>query len=202
MDSGVSNGVAGFGNSPGLVELMGMVTPPASGGLRVDWDRAVREYGHGFPRDYMEFMSVYGEGVFDDFVSVNAPFPDAYPDDPDSSVRGVTANARSMGEEEDYDAPELLVGWGDTVNANVLCWRMVDPNPDHWTTVIFGAGDPWTELDCGMVELLCRWVTNRIPYFGVSQMELPYQGSRFLRNRDMRSLRHRGIDAWGVDPVT
>lgn len=150
----------------------------------------------------MDFMSVYGEGVFDDFVSVNAPFPDAYPDDPDSSVRGATANARLMGEEDEYDASELLVGWADTVDANVLCWRMTGPDPDRWTTVIFGAGDPWTELDCGMVELLCRWATNRIPYFGVAQMELPYQGSRFLRSRDIKSLRRQGVDAWGGDPAT
>lgn len=143
-------------------------------------------------------MAVYGEGTFDDFFTVNAPFPDAYPNDAASSIRGVTENARLTGEEEGYDAPELLVGWGCSVDANLLCWRAEDPDPDRWTTVVFGAGDGWTELDCGMVEVLCRWATNRIPYFAVEQMDLPYAGSRFLGYQDEKRLRQAGVDPWGI----
>lgn len=113
-------------------------------------------------------------------------------------VRGATANARLTGEEEGYDAPELLIGWGCSVDANLLCWRAEDPDPDRWTTVVFGAGDGWTELDCGMVEVLCRWATNRIPYFAVEKMDLPYVGSRFLGEQDEKRLRQAGVDPWGI----
>lgn len=194
------------GSSPMLAKLLSLVDPPASGGTPVDWERASREYTHGFPRDYIEFMAAYGEGVFDDFLVVHAPFPDAYPNDPSSTVHGRTADARLTGEEEDYDAPELLIGWGLTVDSDLLCWRMTDADPDRWTSVIWRrqwtSPDSWVELDCGMAELLCRWATNQIPNFGVGALELPYSGSRFVGYRDRRRLRSQKIDPWGPDPVT
>lgn len=199
MDSRISG-------SSSLRRLMNVVAPPLSGGTVLDWGQVSRDYRHAFPMDYIHFMNVYGEGIFDNFLAVNSPFPDAYPNDLSSTVRGCTDDIQVMAEEEGYDAPELLIAWGNTVDSDLLAWRMTDVDPEHWTSVIWRrqwvAPDSWVHLDCGMVELLYRWATNEIPHFGVRNMELPYEGSRFLRSTEENRLRDRGTDPWGADPIT
>jgi hypothetical protein len=183
--------------------LLQILEPPVTGGTAVDWSLTEREYGHGFPRDYADFMAHYGEGALDDFLSVCAPFAYAYPNDPSSCVRGVTENARYTAEQEGYPEPDSLVGWGTTADADLLCWRMTCGDPNRWTSVIWrrqwDSPECWVELDCGMVETIYRWATNRIPRFGVENLEMPYSGSRFLRPQDEKQFRSRGVDPWGPD---
>ncbi|WUH95302.1 hypothetical protein OG900_37525 [Streptomyces sp. NBC_00433] len=203
-----------------LKNLLQLVAPPTATNYAVDWRRVAHEYRHGFPRDYVEYADRYGEGVFDGFLNVFLPFSETYLNDPSSEVRGITADVRlscliarltgevagvRSGVRDVYCEPDELVGWGLTVESDVLCWRMTDSDPDRWTTVVWRRQVPppasWIELDFGMGELLSCWAGDDIPGFGVSQLGRPYRGSRFLRFGDERRMRAQGMDPWGPDPV-
>ncbi len=189
---------------PSLRTLASLVLPPAGGGNVVDWDRMTADYGHGFPDDFKAFMGVYGEGCFDDFLGVFPPIEDAYPGDASATVRGVTADAQLTAEHEEYEEPDLLIGWGVTTGSDLLCWHAADTDPNQWPTVIWrrhwAPPDCWMRFDCGMVELLCRYVKHQIPDFWIS--DLRYPGSRFVHSKDGRRYRRNHIDPWGPDPVT
>jgi hypothetical protein len=167
----------------------------------VDWDSLSARYPRGFPDDYKEFMRVYGQGLFDDFLFVCPPIEEVYPNDPGATVEGVTGTAELTGEEEEYDAPELLIGWGGTVEADLLCWRADSPDPNNWGTVIWrrqwAAPECWSHFDCGMVELLCRYAARDLPEHWT--FELPYTGARFFHDRDARRFRELGIKPWGAE---
>lgn len=199
MDQG-TDGVLPDGPASRLTAL---VAAPASGGSVVDWQAASARYGHGFPRDYRQFMRVYGEGIFDDFLGVCAPLSQVYPADSGAMVGGLTADARFTALEQGFEEPEHLIGWGFTVDADLLCWHAADPDPERWTTVIWrrqwAPPQSWTRFDCGMVELLRRYVQREIPHFAVE--DLRYPGSRFLHNRDKKRYRSMRLDPWGAQPV-
>ncbi|MBK3568131.1 hypothetical protein [Streptomyces sp. MBT62] len=91
-----------------LARLASLAGPPSAGGDILDWNDLSGRYPRGFPDDYKEFIRVYGEGLFDDFLGVVAPVSGVYPNDPGANVEGITGTAELTGEEEDYDAPELL----------------------------------------------------------------------------------------------
>ncbi|MFF4342244.1 hypothetical protein ACFY00_20220 [Kitasatospora sp. NPDC001540] len=132
--------------------LRPLVAPPAGGGNAIDWSRTTAEYGHGFPDDYRAFMQVYGEGTFDGFLYVTPPVSEVYPNPP-FPVREETDTACHTAEEEDFDEPDLLIAWGGTVDADLLCWYACDPDPNRWTTVVFrrhwAPPECWTRFDCG-----------------------------------------------------
>lgn len=73
-------------------------------------------------------MRVHGEGLFDNFLGVLPPVSEVYPNDPVADVEGLTANAEPTAEEEEHDAPELLIGWGWTIEADLLRWRAGSPD--------------------------------------------------------------------------
>ncbi|NEC85947.1 hypothetical protein [Streptomyces sp. SID12501] len=158
------------------------------------------EYSHGFPDDYREFMGIYGQGFFDDFLGVEPPTQDVYPLEVSATVRGRTADARFTGEECEYDRPDLLIAWGLTVDSDLLCWRADSPDPNMWTTVLWRRQWlSWEQFDCGMTEFLCRYATRDLP--DVWTFDLPYDGCRFVHDRDYKRLRALKIDPWGPEPV-
>ncbi|MFE0625836.1 hypothetical protein ACFW3D_02575 [Streptomyces sp. NPDC058864] len=167
----------------------------------MDWEGLSTRYPRGFPDDYMQFMWVYGQGIFDDFLNVVPPVQEVYLNDPSSTVEGLTADAEYTAEEEEYDAPELLVGWGLTTEADLLCWRADTPDPNEWTTVIWrrqwAAPGCWAAFDFGMVDLLCRYAARDLPKHWT--FELPYTGARFLHDRDASRFMDLGIDPWDAE---
>ncbi|GGJ71623.1 hypothetical protein [Streptomyces brasiliensis] len=185
-----------------LARLTSLVAPPAAGGNVLDWDSLTERYPRGFPDDYKEFMRVYGQGLFDDFLGVVPPVNEVYPNDPGANVEGVTGDAELTAEEEDYDAPELLIGWGYTVEADLLCWRADSPDPNKWGTVIWrrhwAVPECWSHFNCGMVELLCRFADRDISKDWTFD-DLRYTGARFLHARDVKCYRQLRIDPWGAD---
>ncbi|MFB7290248.1 SMI1/KNR4 family protein [Actinacidiphila glaucinigra] len=183
-----------------LQSLRLLVSAPLSGGTQVDWQDLVAEYPHGFPDDYRTFMRDYGEGEFNNHLMVFPPVPDVYPHDPDSTVRGVTAEARYQAEEDEYDQPDLLVGWAMTVDSDLLCWRTTSSDPNEWTTVIWRRQWlEWMAFDFGMAEFLRRFAARDLPELWT--FDLPHEGCRFLHAGDIKRLRLEGIDPWRPEPA-
>ncbi|MFD1663205.1 hypothetical protein ACFSL4_34850 [Streptomyces caeni] len=186
-----------------LARLISLVAPPARGGNTVEWRSLSERYPRGFPDDYKEFMRVYGQGLFDDFLVVCPPVQEVYPNDPGATVEGVTGDAELTAEEEEYDRPELLIGWGRTTEADLLCWRADSPDPNNWGTVIWrrhwAAPECWSYFDCGMVELLCRYAARDLPEHWT--FDLPYAGARFIHDRDDSRFMDLGINPWGAEAL-
>ncbi|MFJ9626186.1 hypothetical protein ACIRU8_00670 [Streptomyces sp. NPDC101175] len=145
-------------------------------------------------------MSVYGQGAFDGFLSVEPPVQEVYPLDASATVRGATDNAQYTAEETEFDRPELLIAWGSTVDADLLCWWAESPDPNAWTTVIWRRQWlSWDRFDFGMSEFLRRFAARDLPE--VWTFDLPYDGCRFVHDRDSKRLRALKIDPWGPEPV-
>lgn len=183
-----------------LARLTSLVAPPRRGGNAVNWDDLSERYPRGFPDDYKDFIRVYGQGVFDDFLVVCPPGQEVYPNDQSATVEGVTDDAELTAEEEDYDAPELLIGWGRTVDGDLLCWRADSPDPNRWGTVIWrrqwASPECWSHFDCGMLELLCRYAARDLTEHWT--FDLPYPGVRFLHHRDDTRYMDLGINPWAA----
>ncbi|MFR9797224.1 hypothetical protein ACL02U_15135 [Streptomyces sp. MS06] len=54
-------------------ELQRLLPPPSAGVEVLSWGEVRAEWGTGFPRDYRDFMEVYGRGSIDNLIVVATP---------------------------------------------------------------------------------------------------------------------------------
>lgn len=167
----------------GMSALRRLLPVPVGAGESIDWGAAEARWGTGFPRDYRDFMAVYGVGMIsseDEIgeLGVLGPFPTgAYEFSPDD-FEDETGNARLAWEEEganqeglDLD-PEHILAWGYTSHADILCWLTSDPDPDKWPVLLFARHglDVCEVVPCGMAEFLRRLLADELPSH---RMEFP-----------------------------
>ncbi|MFE0465462.1 SMI1/KNR4 family protein [Kitasatospora sp. NPDC058965] len=150
-----------------IIELTRVLPPTHGADERVDWAAAEERWGTPFPKDYVEFMSLYGGGSFDE-VCILTPLPVDYTRVDPGSFEDETEQARYMWEMEggpdvlDVD-PDDILAWGVTSGADVLCWLTTDPDPDQWPVLV--CNPDFTIYHCGMVEfLLCLFREDIEPY--------------------------------------
>ncbi|NEC84486.1 SMI1/KNR4 family protein [Streptomyces sp. SID12501] len=181
----------------GIAALRQLLPPPPGAGEKIDWEAAEARWGTRFPRDYMDFMSVYGVGGIgseEDFheIGILAPFPTgAYEFSPDD-FEDETGNASLAWEEEGPDQddldldPEHILAWGYTNHADILCWMTSDPDPDKWPVLLFARHGSVTceVVPCGMVEFLRRLFVNELPSYSLDFPPAP----RFVHWRKERGL--------------
>ncbi|WP_369031161.1 MULTISPECIES: SMI1/KNR4 family protein [Streptomyces] len=164
----------------GIEALRQLLPPPPDAGEDIDWQAAEAKWGTGFPRDYRDFMSVYGVGGIESEeeigeVGILGPFPTgAYPFSPDD-FEDETGNAQLAWEEEGADQddldldPEHILAWGYTSHADILCWLTSDPDPDKWPVLLFARhGSKTCEVvPLGMVEFLRRLLVGELASFSM-----------------------------------
>ncbi|MFF4155495.1 SMI1/KNR4 family protein [Streptomyces sp. NPDC001678] len=177
-------------------------------GEDVNWSDAEKAWGITFPRDYKAFMSEYGEGVIDNFLTVFQPLSTAY--DPSAyGMRFETENARaivaeSVGlAEECAHSTSSLVAWGVTSGPDILCWQTASGDPDRWPVVVIGrhTKTPVAVYETGMVEFLRR-------VFLAEFVECPLSGvhlwgvtsPKFLHWKEEKRVWDNGIDPWTGKP--
>ncbi|MEV7599005.1 hypothetical protein AB0O91_16630 [Kitasatospora sp. NPDC089797] len=141
----------------GLLELM----PPHEGaGEAGDWAVVEQAWGFRFPRDYIEFITRYGQGGIEDCISVLAPDELVPPDAPQPGMRGMTEEARWLFEEDgeptdEVRSAEQIVAWGGSCTADTLGWLTTGDDPDAWPVLVLGRnGGAPRVYDMGMVEFL------------------------------------------------
>ncbi|WP_128433835.1 SMI1/KNR4 family protein [Streptomyces cyaneus] len=164
----------------GMTALRQLLPPPPGAGEDIDWKAAEARWGTGFPRDYMDFMAVYGVGGIGSEEEIGelgilGPFPTgAYEHSPDD-FEDETGNARLTWEEEGADQegldldPEHILAWGYTSHADMLCWLTSDPDPDKWPVLLFARHGSQTceVVPCGMVEFLRRLLAQELPSYSM-----------------------------------
>ncbi|MFD1938720.1 MULTISPECIES: SMI1/KNR4 family protein [Nonomuraea] len=126
----------------------------------IDWSAAEARWGTRFPRDYMDFMSIYGAGSFAE-VGILMPLPKEYIQWDPGTFEEETENARytweMLGGQEGLDIdPNHILAWGITSGPDILCWLTTDPDPDQWPVLVCGrhTHEDFTLFPCGMVEFL------------------------------------------------
>ncbi|MEU9247387.1 hypothetical protein [Streptomyces sp. NPDC048385] len=127
-----------------------------------------------YPSDHQELVGIYGAGCFDEFLWI---FADGAPNGNldiiqqtkrmRSIFRGKPLGALKSVLGEYQAAPDDLIQWGVTDNADLLAWIAVG-EPESWPTVIIQAG----QLDAvvspaGSTTTLLGLLTGslRVPFF-------------------------------------
>lgn len=188
-----------------LLRLM----PPGSGGAAaVDWPALTGSWGRDFPGDYKQFMTVYGFGTIQNFLVVVEP--EAKGPLPRSEIGGMlqeTATAELTWEHV-RKAPQLsgvaplLIAWGVSAGADILCWDATSTDPDDWPVLVVHRGDSlWRRYDCGMVEFLARLLRSGFdacPLSGTDLWGVP--SAKFLTPAQERHLLGQGLDPWTGQP--
>ncbi|MEU4211515.1 SMI1/KNR4 family protein [Streptomyces sp. NPDC026206] len=177
-------------------------------GEEIDWADVQREWGTKFPRDYMAFMSEYGEGGVNDFLQIFQPLSDER-DGPASGMRYETDNARGFiaevaGPPELYGPPVVpLIAWGVDSSADILCWLTLDEDPDRWSVLVIGrhTASPVAIYECGMTDFLRRVILADFDECPLSGTDLWGSASpRFLGWREEQRLWADGVNPWTGEP--
>lgn len=175
-------------------------------GDAVDWTAVERSWGTGFPRDYQEFITLYGEGAVDDYLSFLLP--------ESRTAEGVKPTFQGMEAETlnalhfwQYKAPEEsgqsgLIAWGVDSSADILCWRVTGSDPDAWPVVVWNQDDGvWLAYPCGLVEFLCRVFRAEFDECPLGSVNLWGNASpRFLHRDEEARLRSQGLDPCTGEP--
>ncbi len=146
--------------------LMEVVPPPATPSETFDgpWEPLEAELGRALPRDYKDFVRLYGLGAFVDFILIYVPRCSYQYARFEAEVRAVH---EVFGDDEDFrkslwPARGGLLVFGRTDFGDYLFWLTRGP-PDEWPVVVWGRGH-WKleEFECSFTDFLTGIAKNEI----------------------------------------
>jgi len=153
-----------------LCKLVPPPTAPAAVPARPNWSDIEEGIGVTLPRDYKQFVELYGTGLFAGLIRIfNAFEPDPY-GELNSSIVRISAYLRQRRSDygakvvpyEVYPSRPGLMAFGNDENGNELQWY-TKGRPNQWSVVVLeGRGGRWQEFDCTMTEFLTRALTKEI----------------------------------------
>ncbi|MFC0551658.1 hypothetical protein ACFFHJ_12275 [Planotetraspora thailandica] len=188
---------------PAVRQLTQILPPPLAEVEVLAWDDIQAEWGTAFPRDFRDFMDIYGQGSIDDLVAV-AP-PENRAGEPGvRTVRRVAPGVESefhtfYGEVvfPAWPAPGSLLRWGVTPIGYDLMWRVTGGDPDEWPVVVAGYRPRFAfEFPYGMAEFLVRMLGDRLERPTNLPGIVGYPHSRFLSDQEEGALQAAGQDPW------
>ena len=103
---------------------------PIATGSREAWTSFENRSGLRLPGDYRRFVSTYGSGAIDGFVSVFSPFAEGASN---LETRVREHRAAHVVAIEYEDEPEGLIPWATNDYRGVCHWETDNPDPDAWT---------------------------------------------------------------------
>ncbi|MFI6263191.1 hypothetical protein [Micromonospora sp. NPDC051006] len=191
-----------------LEMLRRMMQAPAGPETAVDWGRLTGSWGKEFPADYRQFMEVFGPGTIQDFLVIVQPEPkEAASVDATGGMVHETANAEMAWTEFRKEpalaeVEPLLIAWGVSSGADILCWDASGNDPDDWPVLVWNRDfTAWRRYDCGMVEFLRRVLEAEFGGCPLSGTNIWGVATvRYLTlGEEMRLLR-AGLDPWTGEP--
>ena len=181
--------------------------PAATERAAVDWAAVTSSLGVRLPRDYRDFIDVYGPGTIDDQLDIAAPLGPG--DDFDApSVLELTPKPSSTNwlkatgsEYPLWPEPGALLAWGryraEDDTYGFLYWLTVGDDPDAWPVVTWKrAPGRFVQHPPGMAAYLARALVEgpTMPYDYRDVFGAP--DSRFISVREQKRLRAAGEDPW------
>ena len=187
-------------------ETLQRLMPPLSDSeLTVDWDALSQSWGRRFPADYREFMTTYGTGTIQNFLSIASPDPKEAPGQ--GGMVDETATAELLWTQvrrspELADITPALIAWGASAGADSLCWDASDEDPDKWPVLVVTRGDAiWRRYDCGMVEFLTRTLQGDFDHCPLSGTDVcGIESAVFLTPGEQHRRLRAGLDPWTGEP--
>jgi hypothetical protein len=181
-------------------------------GTDLQWQATERFLGTPLPSDYKQFISIYGSGAIDGFLTIfNGCSNPARDHDclPGDAYRRVTHVYRRLRQENPkewnwvlFPEPGGLLPWGDTDWQAPLFW-VTEGDPDLWTVAAAEGHMPilrhYSETMTSFLEgllsrrLVCEWLQgNNLRPAGNSRYQnrlskLPKSGMRLVRPDDDES---------------
>lgn len=134
------------------------------------WSAIEKSIGIVLPRDYKEYIGVFGTGCIGDFLWPLNPFSENKYLNLVKAMDGLLFALRTLKEEFGdsqcpyllYPEPEGLLPWGITDNGDGLFWLTVGP-PDNWVVVINEARAPlYEEYKESMTGFLAKLIEGKI----------------------------------------
>lgn len=133
--------------------LQAVMTPPESPIESIgDWDEVEQRLGRSLPADYRDFISVYGTGYIDKFLSVLNPFSAIPSYNLISAGRDHLDGLRQLRETRGEFLPYALfpeksglLPIAMTDNGDTLHW-LTEGRADHWRIVVEDVRAPETEI--------------------------------------------------------
>jgi hypothetical protein len=148
--------------------LIKVVPPPAApfeafGG---PWEPIEAELGTALPQDYKDFVRLYGNGYFMEFLGVNVPSSGNPNTRLESQVPVICATFFDFDDEELpyplWAHPGGLVPFGGTDNGDFLFW-LPRGAPADWGVVVWDRGLYGFEaFDCDLTDFLAGLATGEI----------------------------------------
>lgn len=103
---------------------------PIANGSPEAWAVFESRLGLELPRDYKRFVSTYGSGLIDGFVSVFSPFAEGLSN---LGTRILEYQAAHIVAIEYEDEPEGLIPWATNDYRGQCHWETDNPDPNAWT---------------------------------------------------------------------
>jgi hypothetical protein len=149
-----------------IENLVKVVPPPAVPDEPFDGPWAVIEayIGTLLPEDYKDFVKLYGNGSFMDFLGVYAPMRRSPHSRLETQVRNIHIYF-PVDETDPYPvwpAPGGLIPLGRTDNGDSIFW-LARGAPEDWKVVVWGRGLlAFETFDCGLTDFLAGLASGEI----------------------------------------
>lgn len=205
------SGAAERGNSMSAWDNLQRLMPrTAESDTSVDWGRVEQSWGRSFPSDYRRLIDFYGAGGVEDCLGIVAPENRHEP--PASPYGGMiheTANAEGawgrIPKAPEVVGPDpVLIAWGVSCAADILCWDASAEDPDTWPLLVYNRNDNlWRRYDCGVVEFLVRVIRAEFDDCPLGDESFWGAGTAlYLNEAEERRRIEQGLDPWtgGPDP--
>ena len=150
-----------------IERLLQAVVAPATPTETYDgpWEPIEAELGTGLPQDYKDFVRLYGQGEFMEFLGINVPSSWSPYARLVSQARATAKLFAGFEEELPYPLwpdPEGLLAFGITDFGDYLFW-LTRGSPEQWPVVVWGRGLQQFEVfDCSLTDFLARLATGEI----------------------------------------
>ncbi|WIM94185.1 hypothetical protein ACTOB_006188 [Actinoplanes oblitus] len=182
---------------PAWETLRQLLRSPAVGDTPAGGPMVREPWGRDFPSDYRRFVDEYGAGTIQAYLDVLAP----------DGMRTETANAEYQWAET-AKAPELaganpvLIAWGTTADADILCWDGSGADPDRWPVLVYcRTWSIWRRYDLTATEFLVRVLRGGFPENPLGGAGLFGAGTAtFLTDAEQRGRLRAGLDPWTGEP--
>ncbi len=150
-----------------IERLLAAVPPPAAPVEAYDglWEPIEADLGTRLPQDYKDFVRLYGEGEFMEFLGIHVPQSWSPYVRLLSEARATARIFGSFEEELPYSLwPTAggLLAFGKTDFGDYLFW-LTRGAPEDWTVVVWGRGlQQFEAFDCGLTDFLAGVATGQI----------------------------------------